>query len=332
MLALHATHTYAKAGEYKVSGSVGYKPGPCPVGALCMAPPETLLTGPVIKVSAGTPISKGTYQGYMDGRLFITTKDISRADALANCKRNESLNPSHSFRCTWNGEKIYESDTTPPPTIVASPATTGPAPLTVRFTMQSRTNLGAVWIDYGNGVSTKMNVEGGACESDSVPTMCSYIYYVQYTYRTAGAFNVKAMLTGDKDSFKGPTIIVTSNPVPKPIPSPATTTTRAVGAGNVAAAAAAVDMSTAPTVSIIASTAFKQGRNGTFNFPGGTMDIIWNAKNATSCSVSPAPKALSPRNFSATNARTQGYFLVKVTEDVTYTVTCVNRNGVSASA
>lgn len=50
-----------------------------------------------------------TYRGYRaDGTTFITTNNITRADALANCTTN-----SHFLtRCTWGTEVIYERPTT----------------------------------------------------------------------------------------------------------------------------------------------------------------------------------------------------------------------------
>ncbi len=100
-----------------------------------------------------------------------------------------------------------------------------------------------------------------------------------------------------------------------------------VGANQVAAVAAAP----APSVTVFASNSTKQSSNGTFTIPGGLINILWSSKNAKSCSFSPAPKAVSSDKFSAISAGTSGYVLVKATQDVTYTVTCTNANGVSTS-
>jgi hypothetical protein len=51
----------------------------------------------------------GTYQGYLNGSLFITTQNITQANALTNCKLNATSNPTSSIRCTWNGSDIYSS-------------------------------------------------------------------------------------------------------------------------------------------------------------------------------------------------------------------------------
>jgi len=50
-----------------------------------------------------------TYQGFMDGRNFITTRNITRADALDNCKLNARNNPAREISCTWNGQEIHRS-------------------------------------------------------------------------------------------------------------------------------------------------------------------------------------------------------------------------------
>lgn len=57
--------------------------------------------------SAPTPTTYGTYVGYLNGSVFITTQNISKAEALANCQQNANNNPSSAIRCTWNGEEIY---------------------------------------------------------------------------------------------------------------------------------------------------------------------------------------------------------------------------------
>lgn len=49
----------------------------------------------------------GVYRGYMNGALFISTRDITEAEALTNCKRNANDNPSKTVTCTWEGKTIY---------------------------------------------------------------------------------------------------------------------------------------------------------------------------------------------------------------------------------
>ncbi len=56
-------------------------------------------------------VVKGLYEGFfIDGdalELFIQTRGITRADALANCKKNAKANPKRSLFCTWNGKEIF---------------------------------------------------------------------------------------------------------------------------------------------------------------------------------------------------------------------------------
>lgn len=57
-----------------------------------------------------SPVQTGTYQGYLDGSLFITMPAITEADALANCKKNASSNPNKTTKCMWNNREIYKRD------------------------------------------------------------------------------------------------------------------------------------------------------------------------------------------------------------------------------
>ena len=51
----------------------------------------------------------GIYRGYFcEEGLFIETREIPAADALANCGLNASSNPDREVYCTWNDEVIYD--------------------------------------------------------------------------------------------------------------------------------------------------------------------------------------------------------------------------------
>lgn len=54
---------------------------------------------------------KGSYKGYLNGSLFISTASITKEEALENCKKNATNNPSKSIRCTWNDVEIYSTAT-----------------------------------------------------------------------------------------------------------------------------------------------------------------------------------------------------------------------------
>ncbi len=60
-----------------------------------------------------------TYEGFFieDGkkRLFIRTENITKEEALANCKKNAQSNPTRSIVCEWNGDEIFERIVTPKP-------------------------------------------------------------------------------------------------------------------------------------------------------------------------------------------------------------------------
>lgn len=53
-----------------------------------------------------------TYRGYFgDGHNFITTEDITRAEALENCEQNAENNPHREVYCTWGEETIFDNRT-----------------------------------------------------------------------------------------------------------------------------------------------------------------------------------------------------------------------------
>ncbi|MCE9586677.1 FKBP-type peptidyl-prolyl cis-trans isomerase, partial [Candidatus Uhrbacteria bacterium] len=71
---------------------------------------NAISTDELERIEAGkSTVTLATYMGYLDGALFITTANISRDDALSNCKTNAANNPARSARCTWGGVEIYTS-------------------------------------------------------------------------------------------------------------------------------------------------------------------------------------------------------------------------------
>jgi peptidoglycan hydrolase-like protein with peptidoglycan-binding domain len=62
-----------------------------------------------VEEAQNVPTGTETYRGYMDGRLFITTKNISHETAVNNCKLNAKNNPTKNIRCTWGESQIYDS-------------------------------------------------------------------------------------------------------------------------------------------------------------------------------------------------------------------------------
>jgi hypothetical protein len=56
---------------------------------------------------SGMSNHRGITRGYMNGRLFITTKNELRNNAVDICKNNHKVNPTKTLRCTWNGVEVY---------------------------------------------------------------------------------------------------------------------------------------------------------------------------------------------------------------------------------
>lgn len=150
---------------------------------------EELTNGGWLKVTEQSTPTKATYKGYIDGSLFITTKDIARADALANCKKNIAANPGRSFRCIWGSEEMYSGTiTTSTASLSATPAS-GPAPLSVSFrgTAGGRTAFGGMRIDFGDGST------GVACD----PGRSCGTFTLSHTYAVAGKYIARLIMAGE---------------------------------------------------------------------------------------------------------------------------------------
>lgn len=66
-------------------------------------------------------VTKDIYQWYLDEKLFITTEQITKSEALANCLLHSKNNSQLSIRCLWNNKEIY-SRKAPTPTVVETPS------------------------------------------------------------------------------------------------------------------------------------------------------------------------------------------------------------------
>lgn len=139
-------------------------------------------------VATTTP-TKATYKGYMDGNLFITTQNITRADALANCKQNASANPARAVRCVWGSEEIYNITPIISTASLTVTPTSGVAPLNVTFSGNGggRTAFGGARVDFGDGSV------GTACDAGSA---CG-AFTLAHTYATAGTYIVRLILVGE---------------------------------------------------------------------------------------------------------------------------------------
>lgn len=49
-----------------------------------------------------------TYVAYRNGAKFVTTHDVTHAEALESCMKNATDSPSDYIRCTWDGDEIYD--------------------------------------------------------------------------------------------------------------------------------------------------------------------------------------------------------------------------------
>ncbi|MFO0764003.1 MAG: hypothetical protein U0518_04080 [Candidatus Gracilibacteria bacterium] len=76
-----------------------------------VTPSKPSISGEVIVTN------KGKYEGFMNGRLFISTASITKEEAYSNCKQNSANNMNSNIRCTWNGVEIFSRGVVPTPSI-----------------------------------------------------------------------------------------------------------------------------------------------------------------------------------------------------------------------
>lgn len=69
-----------------------------------------------VTVNPTTDNTLGTYKWTLGGG-YGHTNNISRADALTNCKLNHKNNPNTSIYCSWNGDEIFSYDPATKPII-----------------------------------------------------------------------------------------------------------------------------------------------------------------------------------------------------------------------
>lgn len=156
-----------------------------------------------------------TYRGYLDGSLFITTKNITEAAALQNCKLNASNNATKSIRCTWGTKEIYRKDVVVPPsgTIATKKLYEIAKTHVISGTAKNTPSIGLI-IEGSSGdkvyASGKILVDSAGRWSVKVPRM------------SAGTYTLK--LLGEKDvlSIASGTLIV--EPSPEVLPSVQTKT------------------------------------------------------------------------------------------------------------
>jgi hypothetical protein len=169
-----------------------------------------------LRARTDLPDMLGTYVGYMDGHVFITTKNISRTDAIANCKTNTTNNPGSVVRCTWRGEDIYVSTatkTTPRIVDAMGPADASFVNATIVFgtpttgvpAVTGPTNVGSINWGDGTAVETVNELITGA----------QVTVHRKHTYASNGSYTITATGLDGKTDTK--TVSISMLPQPKPV-------------------------------------------------------------------------------------------------------------------
>lgn len=127
-----------------------------------------------VTITVKNAAATGEYIGYQNGKQFIKTEDITKADALSNCKQNANSNAGVAIRCTWNGNQIFNNT---PPSLSASP-NIGHGSLTVTFTVKG--DVSSYAISPGDGTGA---ISGSAANTDCSDSTCT----VKHTYASPSA-------------------------------------------------------------------------------------------------------------------------------------------------
>ena len=172
--------------------------------------------GPWLRSRTDLPDIKGTYIGYMDGRQFIGTENISRAEALSNCKLNATNNPTAVVRCTWRGEEIYVSTSvksTPRIVEAMGPADASFINATIVFGMPTTgmpvitgpANIGSINWGDGTAVETVFELISGTQKT----------VHRKHTYASNGSYTITVTGLDGKTDTK--TVSISMLPQPKPV-------------------------------------------------------------------------------------------------------------------
>jgi len=162
-------------------------------------------------------ITKGLYKGYLGDSTtpFITTQNITKDEALANCKTNSTNNPTKSIRCTWNDIEIFSYK----PTTTTTTTTTTPTCVDLQYEFQCTQAMNGKYkqLKFANG-----NTENITAISDCTSTTFSYM-----TSSSATSWNGQ-IGAGWKACSSAP-ITTTTTTTQNPVTASASVTTRLYG-------------------------------------------------------------------------------------------------------
>lgn len=164
-------------------------------------------------------VQLAAYKGYLGGSQtpFISTENISKADALTNCKTNSTNNPTKSIRCIWDWVEIYSyTPVTPTPSttpICSSEQTlqsdgtckdithTCPDGSVIPGLMQCPTAVSTPTTSVsGPGTGTVLSWRKANFTTHNTSSTCSGDKYIGYSSRYA--LYVGAQLCGSNNTYK----------------------------------------------------------------------------------------------------------------------------------
>jgi PKD repeat protein len=185
--------------------------------------------------------------------------------------------------------RITATSTEPTPVVttnsLSATPTSGVAPLKVTFSA-----MGIIAnMDFGDGTT-------GEIVNGCIEAVTSCLSKSVHTYSSAGTYTAKMSAVNSTTILSTVTVKVTPSALDK------ISITLGAGVGNA------------------------KSKNGSLDvLKGSTVNISWNAKNATACTISPRVSSLSTKNAGVANN-----FNATITKSISYTLTCTNAKGASA--
>ena len=159
---------------------------------------------------SGDANARDTYRGYLDGKLFITTRNITEAGALENCMLNATKNADKSIRCTWGTKEIYRKDVVAP--VSGSISTKSLTESSRHVISGTAKNTPTVGLIIGGQYGDKVYA------STPIPVSSSGKWSVKVPGLAAGSYTLT--LLGEKDGIYIASGLLSVNPMPLVLPSP----------------------------------------------------------------------------------------------------------------